>query len=216
MSAASPRRSWPRTTRPASQSQLTRRQTSWRAGIETEGARVVVEAGGVVQARRLDHLVEVAAHAVEAVVEPPGRAEPQRRVVAGQRGQLAGVGRLVQGEQDQRQPRVVAEGVEQRLQVARELGGSRDVGALVAAEALEQQPVVVADEPTCSCITSPSSTLMRAISISMWPVKRRGVLGGRLARAGRARRWPRPRPSASRAGVRRLRARGRWPSRPSA
>src|SRR5690348_950644 len=43
-----------------------------------ECARVVVEADGVGEARRLDRLLEEAQHALVAVVEPPRRSEPQR------------------------------------------------------------------------------------------------------------------------------------------
>ena len=93
-----------------------------------EGAGVVVEADGVVEAGGLGHRLAVAAHALRAVVEPPGRAELQRRVMAGQRRQLARIGGLVEGEEDDREVALVAEPVEQRLQRRDIVGRARDVG----------------------------------------------------------------------------------------
>ena len=67
-------------------------------------------------------------------------------------------------------PRLVAEAVEQRLQRADIFGGDRNVGALVAAEALEQRADCdCGTTPGWICITIPSSRLMRAISVSIWP-----------------------------------------------
>ncbi len=74
-----------------------------------EGAGVVVEANCVVEAGGLGDLLAEPHHALGAVVEPPGRAQLQHRIVAGQRSQLAAADRLVQGEQDDRQARIVAE-----------------------------------------------------------------------------------------------------------
>src|SRR5205807_9142052 len=85
-------------------------------GDRQEGARVIVESDSVVEARSLrSHLAE-AAHAFGAVVEPPGGAELQARIMAGQRRQLTRVSAFVEREEDDAQPRLVAEAVEQRLQ----------------------------------------------------------------------------------------------------
>ena len=64
-----------------------------------ERARVVVEAGGVVDARRLRDLLPKARHALDRIVEPPRRAEPHRRIVTGERRELARVSRLVEREE---------------------------------------------------------------------------------------------------------------------
>ena len=58
----------------------------------------IVEPGGIVQTGGFHHLVEIAAHAVQAVEEPPGRAKPQGGVVPGERRQLAAVGAFIQGK----------------------------------------------------------------------------------------------------------------------
>ena len=78
-------------------------------------------------------------------MEPPGRPQLDGGVVPGQRGQLAGVGGLVQGEEDERQARVVAVLGEQGAQAAGELALDGDVRPLVRAEALENQRVVIAE-----------------------------------------------------------------------
>ena len=78
-------------------------------------------------------------------MEPPRRPEPHGRVVPGQRRQLARVRALVEREEHEREPRVVAVRGEQRAQVARVLGGDRDVGARVGPEARRHARVVVAE-----------------------------------------------------------------------
>ena len=137
----------------------------------TEGACVVVETGGVVDACRFHDLIEVTCHAVQTVVEPPGRSEFQRGIMTRQRGEFAGIGGFIEGEEDQCEARVIAIFVQQRKQVARVFGLDGNVRAFVQAEFLEDDLVVIAEEPGCNCMTSPSSMLMRAISISMWAVK---------------------------------------------
>src|SRR5688572_8800697 len=67
-------------------------------GDGREGACVVVEAGGVVDAGRLSDLVSKARHALDAVVEPPRWPQAQAGVMAGQRRQLARVRSLIQRE----------------------------------------------------------------------------------------------------------------------
>ena len=69
-----------------------------------EGPGVVVESDRVVKAGGFGGLLAEAAHAFGAVVEPPGGAELQRRIVAGQRRELAAVGRLVQSKENDREP----------------------------------------------------------------------------------------------------------------
>ena len=77
-----------------------------------ERARVVDEAGQVADAGRLDDAVEETVDAERAVVEPPRTSEQDGGVVAGERGELAAVRALVQREEDQRETRVVAAGLE--------------------------------------------------------------------------------------------------------
>ena len=54
-----------------------------------EVTRVVDEAGQVIKAGRLADRIELAVDAVSAVVEPPGRPQQYRGVVAGERSELA-------------------------------------------------------------------------------------------------------------------------------
>src|SRR5207253_9446577 len=63
---------------------------------------------------RLGRELPEAAHALGAVEKPPGRPEPQRRVVPGKRRELARDRRLVEHEQDDGEVALVAEAVEQR------------------------------------------------------------------------------------------------------
>ncbi len=114
-------------------------------GDGEEGAGVVVEADGVVEAGGFGGLFAEAHHAFGRVVEPPGRAELERGIVAGEGGEFAGEGGLVEGEEDEGEAGVVAVLVEQRAQGADVLGGRGDVGAFVAAELLVDGLVVVAD-----------------------------------------------------------------------
>ncbi len=80
-----------------------------------------------------------------AVVEPPGRAQAQRRVVPGERCELAAVGGLIQREQDDRELRLVAEPIQQRLQRLHVLRRLRNIRADIAAELREQRRVVIAE-----------------------------------------------------------------------
>ena len=134
--------------------------------------RVVIESHRVVEARRLRRLLAESAHPFRAVVEPPWRAQFQARIMPGQRRQFPAVGRLVQREQNDRQPRLVAEAVQQgpqRVDITRRLG---NVGSHVA-------PVLRDGSVSCDCApsrdgsASPArlSTLMRAISVNIWPRK---------------------------------------------
>ena len=65
--------------------------------------------------------------------------------MAGEGGELAGVGALVEGEEDEGEAGVVAELVEERTEGVDEVSGLGNVGALVAAEAGVEGWVVVAD-----------------------------------------------------------------------
>src|SRR5437016_1289134 len=71
-----------------------------------EGARVVDEPGGVREPADRRRRVEEATHPRGAVQEPPGRAEEERRVVAGERRQLAAERALVERVGDERERRV--------------------------------------------------------------------------------------------------------------
>ena len=101
-----------------------------------EVTRVVDEAGQVIKAGRLADRIEVAVDAVSAVVEPPGRPQQYRGVVAGERSELAAVRTLIKSGEDESQARVVAVGGEERLQSARPIERNRDVGADIRAKAL--------------------------------------------------------------------------------
>src|SRR6266566_7980265 len=109
-----------------------------------ERARVVVEAGCLVDRRRFGRPLAEAPHAFHRIVEPPRGAEAHRGVVPRKRRELAAVRRFVQREQDEREPRIVAVTLEQRAQIARELRRHRNVAAHVGTEALEDLAVVVA------------------------------------------------------------------------
>ena len=91
-------------------------------GDGEEGAGVVVEADGVVEAGGLGGLLAEAEHAFGGVVEPPGRAEAEGGVVAGEGGELAGVGGFIEGEEDEGEAGIVAEGGEQGFEGVDEVG----------------------------------------------------------------------------------------------
>ncbi len=116
-------------------------------GYGGKGTRVVGETGGVVQPRGLDDLVQVAVHSVDAIVEPPRGTQLEGGIVARQRGQLAGVGCVIQREQDQGQPGVVSVLVQQGPQVVGKLGALRDVASHVRAKAPVNRLVVVTHRP---------------------------------------------------------------------
>ena len=98
-----------------------------------EGAGVVVEADGVVEAGGFRGHPAEAAHAFGAIMEPPGRAKLEAGIVPGERREFAGVAAFIQREEDDRQARVIAEAVKQRLQRADIFGAAGHVGTLVAA-----------------------------------------------------------------------------------
>ena len=54
-------------------------------GDGQEGARVVIEADGVIEAGGLCSLLAKSHHALGAVMEPPWRSEAETRIVTGQR-----------------------------------------------------------------------------------------------------------------------------------
>src|ERR1700679_2494560 len=113
-------------------------------GDGEEGARVVVEADGVVETGGLRGFLAEAHHSLGRILKPPGGAELERGIVAGERSKLAGVGRFVEGEEDEGETGVVAVSVEQRTERADVLGGRGHVGALVAAKLFVDGAVVVA------------------------------------------------------------------------
>ena len=112
-----------------------------------ERAGVVDESGRVGEAGGLGDRPAVAQHSFDAVEEPPRRAEAHGRVVPGQRGEFAAERRLVEGEHDEPEARVVAEPVEQRSEAVDVVDRSRDVGSHVATEAFEERAVVIAPGP---------------------------------------------------------------------
>ena len=67
-------------------------------GYRRKGARVVIEADGVIKSRQLRRHFAEAAHALGAVMEPPGGPQLEGRIDAGERRQFTGVARLVEGE----------------------------------------------------------------------------------------------------------------------
>src|SRR5580692_8550214 len=87
-------------------------------GDGEEGAGVVVEADGVVEAGGLGGGFAEAHHAFGGVVEPPRGAEFDRREVASDGGEFAAEGGLVESEEDEREVGLVAVLREQRAQGA--------------------------------------------------------------------------------------------------
>src|SRR5882724_5390701 len=68
-----------------------------------EGAGIVVETHGVVETGRFGYALPETRHSLRTVVKPPGRPEPQARIVSGQGSQFATVGRLIQRKKNDRQ-----------------------------------------------------------------------------------------------------------------
>ncbi len=135
-----------------------------------------------------------------------GRADVHRRVEAGQRRELAGAGRLVDGEQRPGESRDGCRTGRAAAAARGELDADRDVVAGVGAEPGRRWPDDgLRRTPGCSVITSPSSHDIRAISSSMCRRKAVHSRGRGLARQRGARRCARPRRRAPavRSGVRR-------------
>src|SRR3954452_10490053 len=109
-----------------------------------ECARVVVEANGVVEAGRFRRHLAESPHAFGRIVEPPGGAELQARIMAGKRRELARVSAFIEGKQDDRQARVISEAIEQWLQGSDVVRSLWNVGALIASKRLVQPAVMVA------------------------------------------------------------------------
>ena len=63
-------------------------------GNRQKRARIVVESHRVVEAGSFRDRFAESLHALRAVVEPPGRAQPQARIMPGQRREFAAVGRI--------------------------------------------------------------------------------------------------------------------------
>src|ERR1044071_7976324 len=104
-----------------------------------ERARIVGEAGGVVDAGGLCRFAAEAQHSLDRIVEPPRRTQEHRGIMPGERRQLAAVRRLVEREHDKAKARVVPIIVEQMSQIARELSGNWNVSAPVRPVALVKQ-----------------------------------------------------------------------------
>src|SRR4051794_2975772 len=95
-------------------------------------ARVVIKADRIIKASRFRRHFTEASHSLRTVVEPPGRAEPQARVVPRKWRKFSRVCALIQGEQNDRQSRIIPETIEERLKRLHIFDALRDVGALVA------------------------------------------------------------------------------------
>ena len=177
VSRASSSSSWCSATSVASQPASTRRDRSWRAGIE-QNARVSSTKPDV----RENPTVSVTAarnrrDRVRGVEEPPGHADVDRRVEAGQRRELAGEHGLVEGEQHQVEARVRAVALQQRAQRVGELHPDRDVVARVRPEPFGRGTVVAAAD---------------ARGAGSSPARRRTTSGPSRAAGAGATRWPRP------------------------
>ncbi len=155
-----------------------------------ERAGVVDEAGRPGEASRLGDRGPEAPDRVGRVEEPPRRADVHRRVEPGQRRELAGEDRLVEGEQHQVQVRVGAEALEQRPQRVGELDRHRDVVTGVRAEPAGGRAVVVAAHPGVQGHHQPVVARHPGHLEQHVPAQR-----GRLGR-----RWPRPASAAGRSG----------------
>ena len=110
-----------------------------------EGAGIVDESDGVVDARRFRRLLAEAYHSLDRIMEPPRRPEPYRGIVSGDWRQLTRIGRLVEREKDERERGIIPVLAEQGAKVSRVLCGDGDVGPLVHAEPLEHEGVVIAE-----------------------------------------------------------------------
>ena len=197
-SAASSSRRRPSATSPARKPASTRRTMSWRAGMVSSDRASSLNPTVLAKPAGLGDQTAEPADALGAVVEPPRRAEAQRRVVAGQRRQLPAVGALVERVDDDRQRRLVAEAVEQRLErpdVVHRLSGCRRPCRGRSGRRASG----------CGPATSRSGAGARARRPGSWPPSRPGA-GPGSARRRRARprpcapgrRAPRPRRGAGR------------------
>ena len=87
----------------------------------------------------------------------------------GERRKLARIARLVEGEEDEREVRLVAEAVEQRLEAAHIIRPQRNIARPCRGRSVGRASALwLRNEPGWSCMTMPSSTLMAAISVSIW------------------------------------------------
>ena len=76
-------------------------------------------------------------------MKPPRRAEPNGRIVAGQRSELPAVGRFVEGEENQREHLFVTIRVQEWAKIACKLRGDGNIAAPVRAEARKERFVVI-------------------------------------------------------------------------
>ncbi len=114
-------------------------------GDGEEGAGIVVEAYGVVEASGFGDLFAEIASCLRGSRGTTRADRVEGRIVAGQRGEFAGEAGLVEGEEYEGEAGVVAVLVEERAEVAGVLGGRGHIGAFVATEFLVDEAVVVAD-----------------------------------------------------------------------
>ena len=105
-------------------------------------ARDAYNAG--LQDRMITRVSTEAPHTFGAVVEPPRRPEPQRGVDASQGCQFAGIGCLVQCEENHCQVPLQSDGIQQGLDRADIVGAGGDVEAHIAPVPLEHRRRVVA------------------------------------------------------------------------
>lgn len=101
------------------------------------GACVVIEADAVVEASRLGRQFPETPHAIRAIEKPPCGAQAQGRVVAGEGRQLPAVGCLIEGEENEGQPRIITQFVEQGLECVHIIRSGGYVGSLVSAKRRE-------------------------------------------------------------------------------
>jgi hypothetical protein len=109
-----------------------------------KGPRIVIETDRIGESGRFHDEAFVAHHPLGTVEEPPGRPELKERVMAGQGGQFAAVGALIEGKEDHRQTGLVSETVQEGFECSDVIGPRGDVGPLVAAEVVEQRFIMVA------------------------------------------------------------------------
>src|SRR5690606_28031009 len=108
-----------------------------------ERASVVVESDRVVETGRFGGLLAKAHHAFGTVVKPPGWTEFEYWVMPRQGRKLTTVRALVEREENDAEPLLVAESIQQRLERVNVVDGYRDIRTGVTSERLKQPRVVI-------------------------------------------------------------------------